>query len=118
MYSRNGCDFLQPTRRPEQRGLWIEHRVFWIERQVWNERRLRIERRGRSWCRLKQWYKHHLYPALRGVSAAQRIVQLTKASGFYQRITHTRRGKVPEPGMPSRRMTAKRERQRGREEAM
>jgi hypothetical protein len=53
MYSRNGCDFLQPTRRPEQRGLWIEHRVFWIERQVWNERRLRIERRVRSWCRIR-----------------------------------------------------------------
>jgi hypothetical protein len=53
MYSRNGCDFLQPTRRPEQRGPWIEHRVFWIERQVWNERRLRIERRVRSWCRIR-----------------------------------------------------------------
>ena len=53
MYSRNGCDFLQPTRRPEQRGLWIEHRVFWIERQVWNERQLRIERRVRSWCRIR-----------------------------------------------------------------
>jgi hypothetical protein len=56
MYRRNGCDFLQPTHRPEPRGLRIKHRVFGIERHVWNQRRLRIERRGRSWCRLKQWY--------------------------------------------------------------
>jgi hypothetical protein len=56
MYRGNGCDFLQPTHRPEPRGLRIEHRVFGIERHVWNQRRLRIERRGRSWCRLKQWY--------------------------------------------------------------
>jgi hypothetical protein len=80
MYRGNGCDFLQPTHRPEPRGLRIEHRVFGIERHVWNQRRLRIERRGRSWCRLKRWYKHHpLHLALRVVSAAQRIVQLTKS---------------------------------------
>ena len=49
----------------------------------------------RSWCRLKQWYKHHLRPGLRGVSTAQRIVQLTKASGFHQRkglLRHGREG--------------------------
>jgi hypothetical protein len=73
MYRRNGCDFLQPTHRSEHRGLRIEG----IERHLWNERRQRIERRVRSWCRLKQWYQHHLHPALRVVSAAQRIVQLT-----------------------------------------
>ena len=32
---------------------------------------------------------------LRGVSAAQRIVQLTKASGFYKRITRIRRADMP-----------------------
>jgi hypothetical protein len=57
MYRGNGCDFLQPTHQPEPRGLRIEHRVCRIERHVRNERRLRIERRGRSWCRLiRQWY--------------------------------------------------------------
>ena len=60
---------------------------------VWNERRLRIERRVRSWCRLKQWYKHHLRPGLRGVSTAQRIVQLIKASGFHHRKWLLRRGR-------------------------
>jgi hypothetical protein len=39
--------------------------------------------------------KHQLRPALRGVSAAQRIVQLTKASGFYKRITRIRRADMP-----------------------
>jgi hypothetical protein len=56
MYRGNGCDFLQPTHQPEPRGLRIEHRVCRIECHVRNERRLRIERRGRSWCRLKPWY--------------------------------------------------------------
>jgi hypothetical protein len=39
--------------------------------------------------------KRQLRPALRGVSAAQRIVQLTKASGFYKRITRIRRADMP-----------------------
>jgi hypothetical protein len=39
--------------------------------------------------------KHQLRPALRGVSAAQRILQLTKASGFYKRIARIRRADMP-----------------------
>ena len=72
LHRRNDRDVLQRTHRPEHGWLRIARR-YRIEQRYWIEQRVWIER----WCGWR-WHHRIVNSALLGVSATQRIVQLTK----------------------------------------